>query len=82
MPSNVEEERYMKAKFSLTAYLACWLVLKLCKKACEKRLSASNKGLSETTVRKPARETEEENTSEKAKCYNEVPSQLESHKTC
>lgn len=24
-------DRYMKAKFSLTAYLACWLVLKLCK---------------------------------------------------
>ncbi|XP_019359251.1 PREDICTED: rho guanine nucleotide exchange factor 4 isoform X1 [Gavialis gangeticus] len=70
-------DRYMKAKFSLTAYLACWLVLKLCKKACEKRLSASNKVLSETTVRKPARETEEENTSEKAKCYSQVLSQLE-----
>ncbi|KAF7254257.1 Protein HIR1 [Varanus komodoensis] len=24
-------ERYMKAKFTLTAYLACWLILKLCK---------------------------------------------------
>lgn len=24
-------EPYMKAKFTLTAYLACWLILKLCK---------------------------------------------------
>lgn len=24
-------ESYMKAKFTLTAYLACWLILKLCK---------------------------------------------------
>lgn len=24
-------ERYMKAKFTLTAYLVCWLILKLCK---------------------------------------------------
>jgi len=24
-------ERYMKAKFTLTAYLTCWLLLKLCK---------------------------------------------------
>ncbi|XP_021250829.1 rho guanine nucleotide exchange factor 4 isoform X1 [Numida meleagris] len=52
-------ERYMKAKFTLAAYLMCWLSLKLCKgilayshqevhsffekKACEKRLSASEK---------------------------------------
>ncbi|XP_006125265.2 LOW QUALITY PROTEIN: uncharacterized protein LOC102450331 [Pelodiscus sinensis] len=36
-------DRYMKAKFTLTAYLACWLVLKLCKKACEKGDSASKK---------------------------------------
>ncbi|KAK2514396.1 hypothetical protein Q9233_014973 [Columba guinea] len=36
-------ERYMKAKFTLTAYRTCWLLLKLCKKAYEKRLSASEK---------------------------------------
>ncbi|KAM6389762.1 rho guanine nucleotide exchange factor 4 isoform 3-T3 [Pluvialis apricaria] len=36
-------ERYMKAKFTLAAYLTCWLLLKLCKKAYEKRLSASKK---------------------------------------
>ncbi|XP_065495904.1 rho guanine nucleotide exchange factor 4 [Caloenas nicobarica] len=36
-------ERYMKAKFTLTAYRTCWLLLKLCKKAYEKRLSASKK---------------------------------------
>ncbi|XP_060098664.1 uncharacterized protein LOC132574320 [Heteronotia binoei] len=36
-------ENYMKAKFTLTAYLACWLILKLCKRALEKRCSASQK---------------------------------------
>ncbi|XP_062988517.1 LOW QUALITY PROTEIN: rho guanine nucleotide exchange factor 4 [Elgaria multicarinata webbii] len=36
-------ERYMKAKFTLTAYLACWLILKLCKRAWEKRGPASQK---------------------------------------
>ncbi|XP_028586481.2 LOW QUALITY PROTEIN: rho guanine nucleotide exchange factor 4 [Podarcis muralis] len=36
-------ERYMEAKFTLTAYLACWLILKLCKRALEKRCSASQK---------------------------------------
>ncbi|XP_025892166.1 uncharacterized protein LOC112944857 [Nothoprocta perdicaria] len=36
-------ERYREAKFALAAYLTCWLVMKLCKKACEKRLSASEK---------------------------------------
>uniref|UniRef100_A0A669QV87 Rho guanine nucleotide exchange factor 4 n=1 Tax=Phasianus colchicus TaxID=9054 RepID=A0A669QV87_PHACC len=36
-------ERYVKAKFTLAAYLMCWLLLELCKKACEKRLSASEK---------------------------------------
>ncbi|XP_060624146.2 rho guanine nucleotide exchange factor 4 isoform X1 [Anolis sagrei] len=36
-------ERYMKAKFTLTAYLACWLILKLCKRAWERRGSTSHK---------------------------------------
>ncbi|XP_053162431.1 LOW QUALITY PROTEIN: uncharacterized protein LOC128349701 [Hemicordylus capensis] len=36
-------ERYMQAKFTLTAYLASWLILKLCKRALEKRCSASQK---------------------------------------
>ncbi|XP_008104692.2 LOW QUALITY PROTEIN: rho guanine nucleotide exchange factor 4 [Anolis carolinensis] len=37
-------ERYMKAKFTLTAYLACWLILKLCKRAWERRGSTFHKG--------------------------------------
>ncbi|XP_034295682.1 rho guanine nucleotide exchange factor 4 isoform X2 [Pantherophis guttatus] len=36
-------ERYMKAKFTLTAYLVCWLILKLCKTAWEKRYPAIQK---------------------------------------
>ncbi|XP_020658732.3 rho guanine nucleotide exchange factor 4 isoform X1 [Pogona vitticeps] len=36
-------ERYMKAKFTLTAYFMCWLILKLCKRAWEKRCSAAQK---------------------------------------
>ncbi|XP_042313249.1 rho guanine nucleotide exchange factor 4 isoform X1 [Sceloporus undulatus] len=36
-------ERYMKAKFTLTAYLACWLILILCKRAWERRCSTSQK---------------------------------------
>ncbi|XP_074157791.1 rho guanine nucleotide exchange factor 4 isoform X1 [Sminthopsis crassicaudata] len=31
----------MKAKFTLSAYLACWLILKLCKKAYEQRSRSS-----------------------------------------
>nr|XP_020822811.1 uncharacterized protein LOC110194668 isoform X2 [Phascolarctos cinereus] len=31
----------MKAKFTLSAYLACWLILKLCKKAYEQRPHSS-----------------------------------------
>ncbi|XP_016289048.2 rho guanine nucleotide exchange factor 4 isoform X2 [Monodelphis domestica] len=36
-------DSYMKAKFTLSAYLACWLILKLCKKAYEQRSRSSKK---------------------------------------
>ncbi|XP_028920016.2 rho guanine nucleotide exchange factor 4 isoform X1 [Ornithorhynchus anatinus] len=36
-------DQYLKAKFTLSAYLACWLILKLCKEAYEQRQSTSKK---------------------------------------
>ncbi|XP_032553276.1 rho guanine nucleotide exchange factor 4 isoform X1 [Chiroxiphia lanceolata] len=71
-------ERYIKVKFPLTAYLTCWLLLKLCKKAYEKRLSASKKECQGSAVRKTAGETEE-STSEKTRCHVETPQPVENY---
>lgn len=35
-------ERYMRAKFSLSAYIFCWTVVKLCQVRDYKRVSISN----------------------------------------
>ncbi|CAM5139058.1 unnamed protein product [Eretmochelys imbricata] len=70
-------DTYMKAKFTLTAYLACWLVLKLCKRACEKGDSASKKVLRGSAARRTAGGTEEEITSKKPKLHTQVLSQFQ-----
>ncbi|XP_053895791.1 LOW QUALITY PROTEIN: uncharacterized protein LOC128843202 [Malaclemys terrapin pileata] len=70
-------DTYMKAKFTLTAYLACWLVLKLCKRACEKGDSASKKVLRGSAARGTAGVTEEETTSKKPKHHTQVLSQFQ-----
>ncbi|KAM9614026.1 rho guanine nucleotide exchange factor 4 isoform 2-T2 [Morphnus guianensis] len=71
-------ERYMKAKFTLTAYLTCWLLLKLCKKAYEKRLSASEKECQGSAVRRTVGETEE-STSEKRQLHIQTPEPVENY---
>ncbi|KAM6389767.1 rho guanine nucleotide exchange factor 4 isoform 8-T8 [Pluvialis apricaria] len=71
-------ERYMKAKFTLAAYLTCWLLLKLCKKAYEKRLSASKKECQGSAVRRTSRETEE-STSEKRQLHTQTPEPVENY---
>ncbi|XP_015492958.2 rho guanine nucleotide exchange factor 4 isoform X1 [Parus major] len=71
-------EQYMKVKFTQTAYLTCWLLLKLCKKAYEKRLSASKKDCQESAVRRTAGETGE-SSSEKTQCHSETPQPVENY---
>ncbi|XP_054692066.1 rho guanine nucleotide exchange factor 4 isoform X1 [Grus americana] len=68
----------MKAKFTLTAYLTCWLLLKLCKKAYEKRLSASKKEYQGSAVRRIAGESEE-STSEKRQLHIQTPEPVENY---
>ncbi|XP_068880417.1 rho guanine nucleotide exchange factor 4 [Aphelocoma coerulescens] len=71
-------EQYMKVKFTLTAYLICWLLLKLCKKTYEKRLAASKKECQGSAVRRTAGETEE-STSENTQCHTETPQPVENY---
>ncbi|XP_054062824.1 rho guanine nucleotide exchange factor 4 [Rissa tridactyla] len=71
-------ERCMKAKFTLTAYLTCWLLLKLCKKAYEKRLSASKKECQGSAVKRTAGE-KEESTSEKRQLHIQTPEPVENY---
>ncbi|KAM6389761.1 rho guanine nucleotide exchange factor 4 isoform 2-T2 [Pluvialis apricaria] len=59
-------ERYMKAKFTLAAYLTCWLLLKLCKE-CQG-----------SAVRRTSRETEE-STSEKRQLHTQTPEPVENY---
>ncbi|XP_030431241.1 LOW QUALITY PROTEIN: uncharacterized protein LOC115657476 [Gopherus evgoodei] len=70
-------DTYMKAKFTLTAYLACWLVLKLCKRACEKGDCASKKVLRGSAASGTAGGTEEETTSKKPKHHTQALSQFQ-----
>ncbi|KAM6063378.1 rho guanine nucleotide exchange factor 4 isoform 2-T2 [Chlamydotis macqueenii] len=71
-------ERYMKAEFTLTAYLTCWLLLKLCKKAYEKRLSTSKKVCQGHALRRTTGETEE-STSEKRQLHIQTPEPVENY---
>ncbi|OPJ79233.1 hypothetical protein AV530_005130 [Patagioenas fasciata monilis] len=68
----------MKAKFTLTAYRTCWLLLKLCKKAYEKRLSASEKECQGGAVRRTAGGTEK-STSEKKQLHIQTPEPAENY---
>ncbi|XP_074859797.1 rho guanine nucleotide exchange factor 4 isoform X2 [Carettochelys insculpta] len=70
-------DRYMKAKFTLTAYLACWLVLKLCKKACEKGDSASKKVLKGSSARRTTGGTEEGTTCKKPELHHQLVAQFQ-----
>ncbi|XP_037262030.1 rho guanine nucleotide exchange factor 4 isoform X1 [Falco rusticolus] len=71
-------ERYMKAKFTLTAYLTYWLLLKLCKKAYEKRLSASKKECQRSAVRR-ATEATEISSSGKRQLHIQTPEPVENY---
>ncbi|XP_039583996.1 rho guanine nucleotide exchange factor 4 isoform X1 [Passer montanus] len=71
-------EQYMRVKLTQTVYLICWLLLKLCKKAYEKRLSASKKECQGSAVRRTAGGTEE-STSEKTQCHTETPQPVENY---
>ncbi|XP_065604005.1 rho guanine nucleotide exchange factor 4 [Cyrtonyx montezumae] len=75
---NVLPERYMKAKFTLAAYLVCWLLLKLYEKACEKRLSASEKDSHGNALRTTAGETEE-SLSERRKLCVQTPEPVDNY---
>uniref|UniRef100_A0A493T478 Rho guanine nucleotide exchange factor 4 n=1 Tax=Anas platyrhynchos platyrhynchos TaxID=8840 RepID=A0A493T478_ANAPP len=71
-------ERYMKAKFTGTAYSMCWLLLKLYKKACEKRLSASEKECHGSAVIRTAGEAEE-STSETRQLHIQTPEPVDNY---
>ncbi|KAF4799052.1 hypothetical protein TURU_058440 [Turdus rufiventris] len=43
-------EQYMKVKFTQTAYLTCWLLLKLCKKCVTEEMYNDDDGVETTGV--------------------------------